>query len=151
MKTTCSGVMATALLLLLSVTTTTVVKAQDNENNNNSNNNASLYFCDDPEGSSSNVLECDEDTLRWKLEMLDPWQPVDESQVCAELMEILVEARADSKERFDELVETLVSDALKPCVLWHLRYGELADENYGTLDPTEEEGATVVPDHEQGA
>jgi hypothetical protein len=98
-----------------------------------------LYFCDDPTDQAY-VLECDEDTGRWNLELLDPEENVDDSDACDELIQILREAR-DDVPLYQEIMDNVVTDRLKPCVLWATLYGPLRQED----DDPENGFGTIVP------
>jgi hypothetical protein len=52
----------------------------------------SIYYCEDP-SSSTNLIPCDETTLQWQLDALNADQNPDDSQVCQELITILVQAK----------------------------------------------------------
>jgi hypothetical protein len=92
-----------------------------------------LYSCDDP-NDPNNLISCDVDTMLWDLDALRPDQSPDTSQVCIELVQILVDAQQDQDESttimFDEILSTVVVDALEPCVLWAMEYGALSQTDY---------------------
>lgn len=114
-----------------------------------------LYYCTDP-FSESNVLECDPETKRWNLDALQAQNPPDRSAICQELIDILVDAHKGAGGTTDgqsstsssssqilsapleELLNTVVVDSLKPCVLWAMQYGPLAPvtstNNAATVD-----------------
>jgi hypothetical protein len=103
-----------------------------------------LYSCDDP-NDPNNLIPCDVDTSLWDLDSLRADQSPDTSQVCIELIQILVDAAAAQQQQqgdadnendagstmFDEILSTVVIDALEPCVLWAMEYGELRQDGNG--------------------
>ena len=48
--------------------------------------------------------------------------------VCVELIQILVDAKEDTP-LYEEIMDTVVTDKLKPCVLWATLYGPLNEDN----------------------
>jgi hypothetical protein len=106
------------------------------------NDDDDLYFCEDP-SDETNKLECDEETNRWNIDLLEPEQNVDDSQVCVELTEILVDARGDVP-LYQEIMDTVVTDKLKPCVLWATLYGPLSPDDNTNKD----DDSTTVPEQE---
>ena len=97
--------------------------------------------------ANANAIPCDPDTFLWKLEELNPLIQPDDSEICEEIVDILV--RAKEKEQLDagqlqttttqdnnnninsdiqlweKIMETSVVDQLEPCVLWAMTYGPL--------------------------
>jgi hypothetical protein len=141
------------LLLLLSVWTTTTILAQETETGNDSGTSGStntptaggplqdLYSCDDP-NDPTNLISCNVDTSLWDLDALQPDQSPDTSQVCIELIQILVDAQSQEQDQdtndgddnnglttFNEILSSVVVDALEPCVLWAMEYGDLRQED----------------------
>jgi Tfp pilus assembly protein FimV len=110
------------------------------------NDDDDLYFCEDP-SDETNVLECDEETNRWNTDLLEPEQNIDESQVCVELTEILVDARGDVP-LYQEIMDTVVTDKLKPCILWATLYGPLSPDDNMKEEEEEEGDSTTVPEQE---
>eukprot|EP00536_Pseudo-nitzschia_multiseries_P003893 jgi/Psemu1/8796/gm1.8796_g len=103
-----------------------------------------LYHCDDP-SNASNKLACDPTTFRWKLEDLDASGSPDDSNLCNELVAILVRSREQQKLDEGQLgnghsvvgvwestaLGTTV-DRLEPCVLWAMTYGPLVVGDAGS-------------------
>jgi hypothetical protein len=90
-----------------------------------------IYHCKDPQ-DGGNVITCDADTYTWDLAELDPLASPDDSERCWEVVQILSEAEKEadgdstgSGMTVQELMDTIVTDALEPCVLWAMTYGDL--------------------------
>jgi hypothetical protein len=140
------------LLLWMSITSLTIIPihaqevAQDGSSSS-SNTIDGLYSCDDP-NDPNNLIPCDVDTLLWDLDALQPGSSPDTSQVCFELIQILGDAQQQQQQNdatddneeddtnddsmmtlFDDILSSVVVDALEPCVLWAMEYGDLRQDD----------------------
>ncbi|KAG7351628.1 hypothetical protein IV203_007676 [Nitzschia inconspicua] len=149
--------------LWLCCTTTTVVGQQQQQPPSMASTKdniaiQNLYTCDDP-SNAENLIPCDVDTNRWDITALDPQSSPDDSDVCLELVELLVDAlRTETQTQededgddettatvFEDILSTLVADYLEPCVIWAMEYGDLkqaavaADGGGGMDDKTDDD------------
>jgi len=106
-----------------------------------------LYHCYDPT-NEENIIPCDGNTHRWKLEAFDPNLRADDSDLCREIVDVLVRAKQQDEQEqqfaasgttnnkngnlqagistWESVMDSSVVDSLEPCVLWAMTYGSLA-------------------------
>ena len=117
------------------------------------NHKDDIYHCTDPLVNNNNndndnangFITCNPTTYLWNIQELNPLKKPDETDLCQELVGILVRSKQqetlnqgqlqstttsnknqkDDIEVWESMMEHSVVDELEPCVLWALTYGPL--------------------------
>ena len=106
-----------------------------------------VYHCTDPitnnnQGGKNLLLTCDPITYLWNINELKPNKQPDNSELCTELIGILLRSKEKEAGQLDaninldvtvrndiqmweSIMDNSVVDQLEPCVLWAMTYGSL--------------------------
>ena len=133
--------------LLFLVTFVAVVVTADGDSNLPKNYRDDVYHCTDPivnnnQGGKNLLLTCDPITYLWNINELKPNKQPDNSELCTELIGILLRSKEKEAGQLDaninldvtvrndiqmweSIMDNSVVDQLEPCVLWAMTYGSL--------------------------